>query len=149
VVQLIAYVKVDLVNQIHDSGVKKHGMSITKSRPKEEMLKIESDGKYVRRKKGQVFLSEVMHKVEKKTGILPKQDFHKDSNNNANEENENKTSPPSVAPMAMVPNNEMMAPPNMIEMEIVPGVTNHPIGTTIDPEDIATASSMKEGKKNQ
>jgi hypothetical protein len=66
VAQLIAYVKVDLVNQIRDSGVKKHGMSITKSRPKEEMLKMESDGKYVQRKKGQVFLSEVMHKVEKK-----------------------------------------------------------------------------------
>jgi hypothetical protein len=28
-----------------------------------------------------------------------------------------KTTPPSVAPMAMVPNDEMMAPMNMIEME--------------------------------
>jgi hypothetical protein len=69
VAQLIAYVKVDLVNQIHDSGVKKHGMNITKSRPKEEMLKMEFDGKYVWRKKGQVFLSEVMHKVRKKSCI--------------------------------------------------------------------------------
>jgi hypothetical protein len=41
-------------------------MNITKSRPKEEMLKMEFDGKYVWRKNGQVFLSEVMHKVEKK-----------------------------------------------------------------------------------
>jgi hypothetical protein len=88
--EFIAYVKVDLVNQIHDSGVKKHGMSITKSRPKEAMLKMESDGKYVWRKKGQVFLSEVMHKVEKKTHVSPKQDFQKDNNNNANEENEKK-----------------------------------------------------------
>ncbi len=48
--QLIAYVKVDLVNQIRDSGVKKHGMNITKSRPKEEMLKMEFDGKYVQRR---------------------------------------------------------------------------------------------------
>jgi hypothetical protein len=55
VAQLIAYVKVDLVNQIRDSGVKKHGMSITNSRPKKEMLKMESDGKYVQRKKGQFF----------------------------------------------------------------------------------------------
>jgi len=54
VAQLIAYVRKDLVNQIHDSRVKKHGMSITKSRLKEEMLKMESDGKYVWRKKGQV-----------------------------------------------------------------------------------------------
>jgi hypothetical protein len=45
VAQLIAYVKVDLV---------KHGMNITNSRPKEEMLKMES-GKYVRRKKRQIF----------------------------------------------------------------------------------------------
>ena len=51
--------------------------------------------------------------------------------------------------MAMVPNNEMMAPTNMIEMENVPGVTNHPISTTIDPEDIATTPLMKRGKKNQ
>jgi hypothetical protein len=54
VAKLIANVKVGLVNQIHDSGVKKHGMNITKNRPKEEMLKMES-GKYVRRKKGQSF----------------------------------------------------------------------------------------------
>jgi len=54
-----------------------------------------------------------------------------------------------VAPMAMVPNNEMMAPTNMIEMENVPWVTNNPISTTIDPEDIATAPSIKQGKKNQ
>jgi hypothetical protein len=33
-----------------------------------------------------------------------------------------KTTPPSVAPMAMVPNDEMMALTNMIEMENVPGV---------------------------
>jgi hypothetical protein len=45
VAQLIAYVKVDVV---------KHGMNITNSRPKEEMLKMES-GKYVRRKKRQFF----------------------------------------------------------------------------------------------
>jgi multidrug efflux pump subunit AcrB len=51
--------------------------------------------------------------------------------------------------MAMVPNNEMMAPTNMIEMENVPGVTNNSISTTIYPEDIATAPSMKQGKKNQ
>jgi hypothetical protein len=100
-------VKVDLVTQIHDSGVKKHGMSITKSRPKEEMLKMESDGKYVWRKKGQVFLSEVMHKVEKNLRNA-KQDFQKDNNNNANEKKENKTSPPSVAPVAMLPNDEMV-----------------------------------------
>jgi hypothetical protein len=42
------YVKVDLINQICDLGVKKHGMNITKSRPNEEMFKIES-GKYVYR----------------------------------------------------------------------------------------------------
>jgi hypothetical protein len=51
--------------------------------------------------------------------------------------------------MAVVPNNEMMALMNTIEMENVPGVTNNPISTTIDPEDIATAPSMKQSKKNQ
>ncbi len=51
--------------------------------------------------------------------------------------------------MAMVPNNGMMALMNMIEMENVPGVTNNPISTTIDPEDIATTPSMKQGRKNQ
>jgi hypothetical protein len=45
VAQLITYVKVDLVNQTHDPEVKKHGMNITKSRLKEEMLEMES-GKY-------------------------------------------------------------------------------------------------------
>jgi hypothetical protein len=53
--QLIAYVKVDLVNQISDSRVKKYGMNITKSRPKEEMLMMLESGKYVQRKKGQFF----------------------------------------------------------------------------------------------
>ena len=51
--------------------------------------------------------------------------------------------------MAVVPNNEMMALMNTIEMENVPGVTNNPISTTIDPENIATAPSMKQSKKNQ
>ncbi len=51
--------------------------------------------------------------------------------------------------MAVVPNDEIMAPMNMIEMENVPGVTNNPISTTIDPENIATAPSMKQSKKNQ
>ena len=105
------------------------------------MLKMEFDGKYVRRQKGQVFLSEVMHKVEEKNRLSPKRDFQKD--------NEKKTTPPSVAPMAEVPNNEMMALMNTIEMENVPGVTNNPISTNIDPENIATAPSMKQSKKNQ
>jgi hypothetical protein len=39
---------------------------------------------------------------------MPKQDFQKDNNNNANGENEYKTSPPSVAPVAMLPNDEMV-----------------------------------------
>jgi hypothetical protein len=55
VAQLIAYVKVDLVNRIRDSGVKKHGMNITKSRPKEEMLMMLESGKYVQRKKSPIF----------------------------------------------------------------------------------------------
>jgi hypothetical protein len=74
VAQLIAYVKVDLVNQIRDSGVKTHGMNITKSRPKDLMPKTES-GKYVRRKKGEIFLTETKnvldnhHTYQQKKGI--------------------------------------------------------------------------------
>jgi hypothetical protein len=75
VAQLIVYVKVDLVNQIRDSGVKKHGMNITKSRPKEEMLTMLESGKYVQRKKGQFFLSEKMSQ---------KQDVMNDDNNAEN-----------------------------------------------------------------
>ncbi len=90
VAQLIAYVKVDLVNQIHDSGVKKHGMNITKSRPKEEMLKMGS-GKYVRRKKGQIFLSEK---------ILQKQDA---TNDDTNAENDKRNESPVAPPMTEKP----------------------------------------------
>jgi hypothetical protein len=55
--------------------VKKHGMNITKSRPKEEMLTMLESGKYVQRKKGQFFLSEKMSQ---------KQDVMNDDNNAEN-----------------------------------------------------------------
>ncbi len=112
--QLIAYVKVDQVNQICDSGVKKHGMNITKSRPKEEMLTMLESGKYVRRKKGQIFLSEKMSQ---------KQDVTNDNNNAEN--NKHDESP--------------VAPP-MTDMECEPAY-QQPICTTENNEDIATAAS--------
>jgi hypothetical protein len=95
VAKLIANVKVSLVNQIRDSVVKKHGMNITKSRPKEEMLKMES-GKYVRRKKGQVFLSEKKHKVSENQHYISQKQYVPNANDNNAEKNKSDTSP--VAP---------------------------------------------------
>jgi hypothetical protein len=97
-------------------------MNITKSRPKEEMLKMES-GKYVRRKKGQIFLSEKMSQ---------KQDV---TNNDNNAENNKRDESP-------------VAPP-MTDMECEPAY-NQPICTTENNEDIATAAStVTKDKGNQ
>jgi hypothetical protein len=145
VAQLIAYMKVDLLYHVCDPGVKKYGMSITKTRPKEEMLKMEARGKYVRRKKGQVYLSEKLQKVsENQHYILQQQDGSNDDNITA-EEYENKESP--AAP-TFVPNNEnnVREKKNEASLEVAPTVTDmQPVPGN---QDIVTSTTIK-GEKNQ